>query len=40
MSLLERDIRLKADAERKDFWQKVWLIQRYVESLGFQLHDR
>jgi len=40
MKLLHHDIKLKAYPESKDFWQKVWLTQRYVESLGFRMHDR
>ena len=38
MKILHHDIKLKAYEDRKDFWQKVWLVRRYVESLGFTEH--
>jgi len=38
MKLLHHDIKLKAYSDRKDYWQKVWLIQQYAESLGFRAH--
>ena len=40
MKILHHDIKLKAMSDQKDFWQKVWLTQRYVKSLGFREHDK
>ena len=36
MKPLYHNIKLKSHPDAKDFWQKVWLAQRYVESLGFR----
>ena len=40
MKILHHDIKLKAYSSEKEFWQKVWLVQKYVKSIGFTEHDK